>query len=73
MIHMLKRGLLIALTIWAAVSAQAQGSASTGKHDGAPADGRIAAALGQVSAERIHGRLDRSHDRRQAWRGRAPV
>ncbi len=59
MIHMLKRGLLIALTIWAAVSAQAQGSASTGKHDGAPADGRIAAALGQVSAERIQADIEK--------------
>ena len=59
MIHMLKRGLLIALTIWAAVSAQAQERASTGKHDGTPADGRIAAALGQVSAERIQADIEK--------------
>src|ERR1700680_775236 len=59
MIHMLKRGLLVALTIWAAVSAQAQGNASTGKHDGTPADGRIAAALGQVSAERMQDDIEK--------------
>ena len=59
MIHMLKRGLLIALTIWAAVSAQAQGSAGTGKHDGTPADGRIAAALRQVSAKRMQADIEK--------------
>ena len=59
MIHMLKRGLLIALTICAAVSAQAQGSASTGKHDSTPADRRIAAALEQVSAERIQADIEK--------------
>jgi hypothetical protein len=59
MIHMLKRGLLIALTIWGAVSAQARGSASTGKHDGTPADERISAALGQVSAERIQADIEK--------------
>jgi hypothetical protein len=58
MIHKLKRGLLVAFTIWAAVSAQAQGSASTGKRDGTP-DGRIAAALGQVSAERIQADIEK--------------
>lgn len=59
MIRMLKPGLLIALTIWAAVLAQAQGRASTGMHDPTPADGRIAAALGQVSAERIQADIER--------------
>jgi hypothetical protein len=59
MIHMLKRGLLIALTIWAAVSAQAQGSASPARRDGTPADGRIAAALGRVSAERIQADIEK--------------
>ncbi len=59
MIHMWKPGLLIALTIWAALSAQAQGSASTGKHDGTPADRRIAAALEQVSAERIQADIEK--------------
>lgn len=58
MIPMLKPGLLIALTIWAALSAQAQG-ASTGKHDGTPADRRIAAALEQVSAERIRADIEK--------------
>ena len=59
MIPRLKPGLLVALTIWAAVSAQAQGSASTGKRDGMPADGRIAAALGQVSADRIQADIEK--------------
>jgi hypothetical protein len=59
MIHMLSRGLLIALIIWAAISAQAQGSASTAKHGGTPAEGRIAAALGQVSAERIRADIEK--------------
>jgi hypothetical protein len=59
MIRKLKRGLLIALTIWAAVSAQTQGRASTGKRDPTPADGRIAAALGQVSAERIQADIEK--------------
>jgi hypothetical protein len=59
MIHMLSRGLLIALIIWAAISAQAQGSASTAKHGGTPEEGRIAAALGQVSAERIRADIEK--------------
>jgi hypothetical protein len=59
MIRRLKLGLLIALTIWAAVSAQAQGSVSPGKHGDTPADGRIAAALGQVSAERIQADIEK--------------
>lgn len=59
MIHMLKRGLLIALTIWAAVLAQAQGSASTRKPDGTPADERIAAALVRVSAERMQADIEK--------------
>jgi acetylornithine deacetylase/succinyl-diaminopimelate desuccinylase-like protein len=59
MIHMLKRGLLIALTIWATVLAQAQGSASTRKPDGTPADERIAAALVRVSAERLQADIEK--------------
>ncbi len=59
MIRMWKPGLLIALTILPAISAQAQGSENTGKGDGTSPDGRIAAALGQVSAERIQADIEK--------------
>jgi hypothetical protein len=59
MIRMWKPGLLIALIILPAISAQAQGSENTGKGEGTPPDGRIAAALGQVSAERIQADIEK--------------
>src|SRR5258707_481403 len=59
MIRMWKPGLLIALTILPAISAQAQGSENTGKGDGTSPDGRVAAALGQVSAERIQDDIEK--------------
>src|SRR5258707_11298829 len=59
MIRMWKPGLLIALTILPAISAQAQGSENTRKGDGTSPDGRIAAALGQVSAERIQADIEK--------------
>jgi hypothetical protein len=59
MIRMWKPGLLIALTILPSISAQAQGRENTGKGHGAPPDGRIAAALGQVSAGRIQADIEK--------------
>ena len=60
MIHLLKRGLLVALTLWSAdVCARAQRAANSKLADAAMPDAQIARALHEVSAERIRANIEK--------------
>jgi Peptidase family M28 len=60
MIHLMKRWLLVAMTLWSgAVCARAQTAADTRTEDARVADTRIREALRQVSAERIRADIEK--------------